>query len=40
MQTLAENSKGLTLLMRLNWDRFVALAVLFGSLAFSAWVGG
>ena len=40
MQTLAANSRGLTLLMRLNWDRFLALGVLAGSLLFSAWIGG
>lgn len=39
MQTLVANTRGLAMLVNLNWDRLLYLAMIFGFLFFGAWVG-
>lgn len=38
MQILTEGTRGLALLVSLNWDRLLTLGVLSLSLAFSTWL--
>jgi hypothetical protein len=40
MQTLSAGYRGLSLVMRLNWDRLVYLATIIVALLFGAWIGG
>ena len=39
MQTILHNTRGLTLLVRLNWDRVFYILTLLFALSFGAWVG-
>ena len=40
MNAIVQNSRGLTLLIAVNWDRIVALLVIAGALAVGASLGG
>jgi hypothetical protein len=37
MQLILKNTRALELLVNLNWDRLLALGVIFGSLLVGAW---
>ncbi len=39
MQTIAAGYRGLSLLLNLNWDRLVAVAVMIFALSFGAYMG-
>ncbi len=39
MQTLANGYRGLSLVMTLNWDRFLYLGTIIVALLFGAWLG-
>jgi hypothetical protein len=39
MQTIMANTRGLALLVNLNWDRLLYLGMIFGSLFLGAWIG-
>ena len=39
MNAIVQNSRGLTLLLVVNWDRIIFLAMIIGALAAGAWVG-
>ena len=39
MQTIVSNTRGLALLVNLNWDRLIYLVMIFGSLFLGSWVG-
>ncbi len=39
MQTLTNGYRGLSLVMMLNWDRFLYVATIFLALMFGAWLG-
>ncbi len=39
MQTIMENTRGLTLLINLNWDRIIFLATLLAALGAGTYVG-
>jgi hypothetical protein len=39
MSTLQEGYRGATLLLALNWDRLLSVAILSGALLFGTWLG-
>lgn len=39
MNAIVQSSKGLSLLISVNWDRIIFLAMIFGALGAGAWVG-
>jgi hypothetical protein len=39
MQTLTDGYRGLSLVMRLNWDRFLYIGTIIFALMFGAWLG-
>ncbi len=39
MHTLQQSYRSVSLLMELNWDRLLFPAMIFGALAFGAWLG-
>ena len=39
MNAIIQNSRGLTLLFVVNWDRIIFLAMIFAALGAGAWVG-
>lgn len=39
MNAIAKSSKGLSLLISVNWDRIIFLAMIFAALGAGAWVG-
>lgn len=39
MNAIVQNSRGLTLLLVVNWDRIIFLAMIIGALGAGAWVG-
>jgi hypothetical protein len=39
MQTIMRNTRGLSLLVNLNWDRILYVATIIGALWAGAWVG-
>lgn len=38
MQTMIQGTRGLRLILNLNWDRLFALGLIFGALFAGAWV--
>lgn len=39
MQTLVNSTRGLSLLINLNWDRLIYLATVICALLLGAWIG-
>jgi hypothetical protein len=39
MNAIVQSSKGLSLLISVNWDRIIFLAMIFAALGAGAWVG-
>ena len=39
MQTLTDGYRGLSLVMMLNWDRFLYVGTILVALMFGAWLG-
>jgi hypothetical protein len=39
MSTLQEGYRGATLLLALNWDRLLSVAILTGALMLGTWIG-